>query len=773
MEGWLLSFILACMSSLFWTTLPTPLLTTICFTVSLILLLRFSNSSLSTWTSGFFAGLVWISSVGHWYQYWQLQVDDFNQTVVIEGEISTLIATNSSIDHLAHRNQRFNVRITSIDGQSTYIAPYNFRLSWHSPDWILKQGQRVQLLVKVKPSHGLANEGGFHYQQWLFSQKIQATGYVKPSDINALIEDRLSVRQHLLDNILSYGLDEERWLVALSLGYRGLLEKSDWYMLQVTGTAHLVAISGLHMAVVAALSYFMSFSLLNVLVLFRLLKANLPMRKMALIISLGFCLFYAYLAGFSVPTVRAWVMMFVVSTLMMLSQSWSKTQCLLVLMVVVILLFPLSLYGISFWLSFLAVIIILYSLWCFPIGVSKNRQWQKWVSTVRLQFVLSLFMFPLLVWQFSMLSISAPFINLIAVPLVTIFLVPISVASSFIALLSPQVAEYGFVLVDTLLEYCVGALGYLSDLPFSYIELVRPPAYVLGSLFVFLIIVFLPRLPVPRYLLFLWLFPLVAFFYEDEQEGWQVDVLDVGQGLSVLVSHDGSHILYDTGPSFPSGFNTADAAIIPLLKSRGIETIDLLIISHNDNDHAGGQSILLSAMNVKEVISSEDSCFNGWNRQFGELRFEALWPEAPMSADENESSCVVKVSDSHHSLLLTGDIDKRVERKLIKLHSDKLRSELIVVPHHGSNSSSSVAFIRQVSPRYAVFSQGFLNRWRFPRPEIVDRYANERVSMFSTSDAGQISFSFKSTQTNISLFREDKYPYWYANRVHADTTNGY
>jgi competence protein ComEC len=276
-----------------------------------------------------------------------------------------------------------------------------------------------------------------------------------------------------------------------------------------------------------------------------------------------------------------------------------------------------------------------------------------------------------------------------------------------------------------------------------------------------------------KYLLFLWLFPLVAFFYEDEQEGWQVDVLDVGQGLSVLVSHDGSHILYDTGPSFPSGFNTADAAIIPLLKSRGIETIDLLIISHNDNDHAGGQSILLSAMNVKEVISSEDSCFNGWNRQFGELRFEALWPEAPMSADENESSCVVKVSDSHHSLLLTGDIDKRVERKLIKLRGDKLRSELIVVPHHGSNSSSSVAFIRQVSPRYAVFSQGFLNRWRFPRPEVVDRYANERVSMFSTSDAGQISFSFKSTQTNISLFREDKYPYWYANRVHADTTNGY
>ena len=152
MEGWLLSFILASVSSLLWTALPTPLFTTIYFTFSLLLLTRLSNHSLSTWGSGFFAGLVWISSVGHWHQYWQLQVDDFNQTVLIEGKVESLIASNDRVVPSDLTDKRFNVEIHAIDGKSMRMSPYSFRLSWHEPRWALKQGQKVQLLVKVKPA---------------------------------------------------------------------------------------------------------------------------------------------------------------------------------------------------------------------------------------------------------------------------------------------------------------------------------------------------------------------------------------------------------------------------------------------------------------------------------------------------------------------------------------------------------------------------------------------------------------------------------------------
>jgi competence protein ComEC len=727
--------------------------------------MRFSNCSLSTWASGFFAGLVWISSVGHWHQYWQLQVGDFNETILIEGQIESLLSTQGRVNNSDSTDQRFNVRIESINGEYKYLAPYIFRLSWHKPEWVLKQGQKVRLMVKVKPAHGFANEGGFHYQQWLFSQKIQATGYIKPSELNQILTPTFSVRQHLLETILSFDLSEARWLVALSLGYRGLLDTSDWHMLQVTGTSHLVAISGLHMAVVATLSYVIFVNLLNYLMQLRLLNFSFPIHQAALIIALNIGLFYAYLAGFSIPTARAWTMMFVVSVLMLMNQSWSKVQSLLLLMVIVIILFPLSLYGISLWLSFLAVTVILLSLWRFPITSQKTYIGQKWWGAVRMQLLLSLFMLPLVIWQFSIFSISAPFINLIAVPAVTILLVPICVVSCFIAIVEPSIAKYGFIVANKLIHYCIDALSHIGELSVLYSQITAPSIYVLICLFLCLILFFSPRLPFPKYLTLIWLLPIASSFSKTSSDEWRVDVLDVGQGLSVLITRHHQAILYDTGPSYPSGFNTAEAVILPLLQSRGIEHLDLLIISHNDNDHAGGVDMLLSGIKVNQVISSEDHCINGWNRLWLGLKLEALWPMESMSADENEASCVVKISDDDHSVLLTGDIDKRVERKLINHHKDRLHSTLMVAPHHGSNSSSSSAFIRSVSPRYTVFSQGFLNRWKFPRSEVIERYNDHNVEMFTSSANGQVSFIFRNSDTEVKRYRQDTYPYWYANHT--------
>lgn len=765
MEGWLLSFIMASVSSLLWTSLPSPILTIICLISSLTLLLRFPKHSLLIWVSGFFAGLVWISSVGHWYQYWQLQVDDFNQTVLIEGVIDSLSAIREPLVDSSKDSHRFNVQVHSVDGESQYSSPYSFRLSWYKPEWELMQGQKVRLLVKIKPAHGLANEGGFHYQQWLFSQRIQATGYVKKSELNERLVRTSSVRQKLLNTILSFELSEERWLAALALGYRGLLDTNDWRTLQATGTSHLVAISGLHMAVVAGLSYSLLVSLLSLLIRHQLLSVGISAHKFASAGSLGISLFYAYLAGFSIPTARAWVMMLVVIGLMLLHQSWSKTQSLILLAVIVIVFFPLSVYGISLWLSFLAVIIILYSLWRFPTRNDNGHIVKKWLGVARMQLLLSLFMLPLVMWQFSILSVSAPFINLIAVPVVTFILVPICVVSSFVAIVAPSIAEYGFMLANSLTHYCVNWLIDLGDAPLSFNPTVMPSKGVLSCLFMLLVWAFLPKLPLPKHLIFIWLLPLLSLFNKSQSEDWRVDVLDVGQGLSVLLTRNRHAILYDTGPAFPSGFNTVEAAVLPLLRRRGIEKLDLLIISHNDNDHAGGIKTLLSSIDVRQVISSEDNCVNGWRHKWLGIELQALWPLSAMLADENDASCVIKVSDGQHSVLLTGDIDKRVEQKLITHHGDSLGSSVLIAPHHGSNSSSTRSFIQWISPDYVVFSQGFMNRWRFPRAEVVKRYKDYGVRMFSTSDSGQISFIFKNGVMKIERFRQDIYPYWYANHV--------
>ncbi|TDF42036.1 DNA internalization-related competence protein ComEC/Rec2 [Alteromonadaceae bacterium M269] len=756
MDGWLLSFIGACISSLLWTALPTPLTTTICLTFSLLLLLRFSDYPFAKCISGFLAGLVWISSVGHWHQHWQLREQDFHQSIIVTGEIESLIASLST-------EQRFMMRIDSIDDVETRHAPIKFRLSWYQPNWELKQGQEVKFLVKVKPAHGLANEGGFNYQQWLMTQGVKATGYVKKSELNALIDASTTIRQQLLDQLLSLELSHGKWLAALSLGYRGFLDDDDWAVLQQTGTAHLVAISGLHIGVVATASYWVFNSLLMALIKFGVLSLNTPSQRVSIFLTLLLSLFYAYLAGFSLPTLRACLMLFVVSILLWFGRSWSPVRSLLAILFVVILSTPFSLYGISLWLSLSAVGIILFAVWCWPVKRRSNTVLNTLGASLRLQLVISLFMLPIVAWQFGFISLGAPIINFIAVPLVTLILVPTCLAATFFFLFFPSLGQVLFKLADTLIGFCVTTLYQVGSISMTHVTIKDFPFSIWLCLGVGLLGLLLPKLPIPKFIFVIWILPFIAFIPDKDKPYWQVDVLDVGQGLAVLISSNNKVILYDTGPSFPSGFNMADAVILPLLRSRGINKLDLLIVSHNDNDHAGGVSHLEKHLEISNKITSEDLCFNGWRDERAGLKLAALWPLKPMVADENESSCVVKASGGLHSILLSGDIDKSIERRLIEMHGEDLKSTILVAPHHGSNSSSSETFIKYVDPTYSIFSQGYLNRWSFPKAEVVERYHSHGVKTYSTSEHGQITFKISPYTIEVQGYRRDIYPFWYAN----------
>ncbi|MCP4325857.1 MAG: DNA internalization-related competence protein ComEC/Rec2, partial [Alteromonadales bacterium] len=247
-----------------------------------------------------------------------------------------------------------------------------------------------------------------------------------------------------------------------------------------------------------------------------------------------------------------------------------------------------------------------------------------------------------------------------------------------------------------------------------------------------------------------------------------VEVLDVGQGLSVLIRGQDRALLYDTGAKYPSGFNMVDSEIAPYLTSLGIKKLDHLIISHSDNDHAGGADSLVKHLTIYTRWAGEPlksiyrykQCQAGDFWQFGELNVAVLSPKQ-IGKNNNNNSCVLHISDGDVSLLLTGDIDKKQERKLLDIYGEKLHSTVLIVPHHGSRSSSSEAFIKTVNPKWAVFSAGFMNHWKFPAQEVVERYEKKGIITVNSGLSGFIRFQISAQAINMKTFREDLAPYWY------------
>jgi competence protein ComEC len=318
MTGKLFIFIAGSFSSLFWSNLPTILI--------IWLLITLVSSKY------FLLGVIWMASVGHWQCSLQLSLTQISQPIVIQGKVISLLQPNG--------DSRFNLSVTHIDRQALYFAR-KMRLSWRQPGWQLAEGQTVRLLAKVKPIHGLANEAGFNYQQWLFSEGIYATGYVKPSETNDLLDDTISVRQQLLDQILAMPLSHKKWLLALSIGYRGLLSTDDWQLVQNTGIAHLIAISGLHLGLVASLSYWVIGWLLGCVISRVNSWHGLNLHKTSLIVTVFTTLGYAAIAGFGLPSVRAWIMLCLFTVVFIRYQYWTWLKVLALAICCFVLVFPL------------------------------------------------------------------------------------------------------------------------------------------------------------------------------------------------------------------------------------------------------------------------------------------------------------------------------------------------------------------------------------------------------------------------------------------------
>jgi competence protein ComEC len=248
---------------------------------------------------------------------------------------------------------------------------------------------------------------------------------------------------------------------------------------------------------------------------------------------------------------------------------------------------------------------------------------------------------------------------------------------------------------------------------------------------------------------------------------WQLIVFDVGQGLSLLIQRDSKTILYDTGAAYPSGFNMANAVILPYLQHIGVAQLDKMIISHSDNDHAGGLAEIQESIVVNELIYNGKQipknavCLQGKSFIWQSLHFKMLWPKDIVSK-ENDDSCVLLISDGKRSVLLTGDISKKVEAALLQQYP-KLNADILIVPHHGSKTSSSDLFITTLKPSVAVVSAGYLNRWHMPVTEVVQRYQQHHIKLLTTAKSGQIIFTMSEQYITQRSYYRDLWPFWFAH----------
>jgi len=804
MDRWLFTFFLGAILSLFLPIVPdfSQLF------ISLSLGVLFSLIKCLRSYSGLFFGCSWLLIAGIAYEnIWlvnKLNNEVFvGKTIVIKGTISNIPAQQKTASRFNFAIDEFNdIKLTE---------KIHVRLRWDiktqffrtNPSILsLKQGQKWQLHVRLKPAHGFANVGGFSYQTWLRQKNIHATGYVRKSKQNILLDKKTSNRQKLylqLDKLLAvlpnkYGVSH--LIYALTFGERSHISPEQWQVLQATGTQHLMAISGLHLGLIASGGYFFALWLIRLLPLNFMLPTKINTllqlnnsRLLALAFSGCIAIFYGYLAGFSLPTIRAMVMLLLFISAKIFALKLSVTRWLLLCIVTIILLNPFSVFSASFWLSIFAVTLILLIIWrCRKLlnncGGSRFSQVKAWLTSLFIvQLGLSFFMLPVAALLNYELPLSAFLANIIAVPWMSFTAIPLCLLSVVVMPVSETLANFFLELSLLSLEFIWQWLSFLADKPAL---LLRIGHEQLMMLFVFIGLLFISVfLTLRKSFIFVMIISLSSLtfifkLYQQKNNTWQVNVLDVGQGLAVIIERNGHAVLYDTGARYPSGFNLVQSVISPYLRYQGINVLDHLIISHSDNDHAGGlpyiaEQVALNQIEIKEIntnISAVESynfaikiaCQQGHEFIWQGLTFSMLWPVIAQG-EENDDSCMVKISDGENSILLTGDISNKVEKALLEKSevAAQLKADVIIAPHHGSKTSSSLAFIHAVSPIAVIFSAGHLNRWHMPNKLVLQRYQQQQVRAYSTGNQGMIHIKITDKKLEIQSYREHIKPYWFAN----------
>ena len=652
---------------------------------------------------------------------------------------------------------RFRFRVLGVEDGGLPLK--RAQISWYDCHEPPEAGEAWRLKVRLRAPRGLHNPGGFDFERWAFRESLDATGYVRDEFTPQRLAGceagprLLCLRAGLVERLDSWldGNPGLKYVMALTTGARHRLANEDWEVLRRTGTSHLFAISGLHVGVVAWFAWLLGAALGRAAQrLIRGLKPRYPAAAASFLAAFG----YAALAGFAVSTVRSLAMISAVLALTQLRRHGGFSAALGAALLVVLAPDPFAVLSAGFWLSFGAVGLLALSVLGLrdpgrkadegPAAAASN-----WVRRLAVaQWRITLGLAPLVLAFFGEVSLIGAAANLAAIPLFSLLIVPGLLASMLLTLLWPAA---GVFLLDRGAELLDGVMSVLGNLSRLEMASWAPPDF--GLLPALLAAAGIAWLLAPRPAPARWAAPLLllpALLGPDRnrlEADLAVTVLDVGQGLAVVVQTPGYNLLYDAGPRYSSS-DAGDSVVTPALARLGIRRLDAMVISHGDNDHAGGAASVLAAHPQAELIAPDDyglparhyrRCRAGAAWEAGEARFRVLSPPPGAGTRDNNASCVLVVESGGARVMLPGDLEASGEARLLRSPPGG-PFDLVVSPHHGSASSSSAGFVEAVRARFVVHSAGFFNRWGFPRRSVVERWAQAGAQQWNTGASGALRF---------------------------------
>lgn len=701
-----------------------------------------------------------------------------------EGRDIRLTGVVASLPQQEDRGERFLLDVEQVETPGAHV-PHHISIARYFADFRqgmpvqpkgeFHPGERWRLTVRLKQPHGTYNPHGFDFEAWALERNIRATGYIRKDPANARLSGfvmrptywvervRESVREHfqaVLGSAPYAGV-----LRALAIGDESAIADSDWEVFRRTGVVHLVSISGLHVTMVAGLAFTLVAAGWR-----RIEKLALwyPARKAAALAALLVAGAYALLAGFAVPTQRTFYMLAVLAAALWSGRAAPMSLVLCWALLAVVVVDPWAVLAPGFWLSFGAVALLLYA--------GGNRLARPgWLhEALHAQWVMLLGLTPLLLVLFQQVSIVSPLANAFAIPVVSLVVTPLALLAAIIPLDGVLQLAHG------VMAGCMWLLKVCADMPLAVWQQHAPAGWAMLAGLVGVAWVLLPRGFPLRWLGGIALLPMFLLLPVRPQPGeLRVAVLDVGQGLAVVLQTAQHVLLYDAGPRYSVDADSGNRIIVPYLRGSGLGHLDGMVVSHDDADHSGGALSVIRAMPVawlasslphrNPVVSAMKShveCVAGQSWQWDGVRFDMLHPSpqsyAMAKLKDNERSCVLKVTTAVGSVLLAGDIERASEAALLGRDGVTVKADILVVPHHGSKTSSTPEFVAAVRPAAAVFTVGYRNRFGHPKQEVVERYRAQGSHIYRSDSDGAIFFDLiPGRRIQRKTWRQETPHYWH------------
>lgn len=705
-------------------------------------------------------GFVWAGACAHWRLADALPAAWEGRDIEIVGIVATM-------------PQRFErgVRFLFTPESASAPVPSRIQLSWYrrldtlsdeegeeeaTPAGALPlphAGERWRLVVRLKRPHGNLNPHGFDYEAWLFERGIRATGYVRPAQANARLapagfslerlRETLRTRmERALANAPYAGI-----LIALALGDQQAIAPELWRLFAATGITHLMSISGLHVTMIGALIGALTLALWR---RHPRLPLWLPAQKAAALSAFCGAAGYALLAGFGVPAQRTLYMLGVAVAALFTGRHLALPTVLGAALLLVLLLDPWAVLSAGFWLSFGAVAILFF----IATGRLGKRHWL--IEWLRAQWAITLGLIPLLLALFQQFSLISPLANALAIPLVSFIVTPLALLGTLPSF--GWALELSHAVLVPLMEF----LRWLAGWPGALWQQHAPPAWSVPLAVLGVVWLLMPRGFPARWTGALLFLPLFVFPPTRPLPGeFTLTVLDVGQGQAVHLQTATHDLMFDAGPAFNAQSDAGSRILVPYLRAIGVQSLDRLILSHEDRDHSGGAASLLAALPVGAVTRQ---CVAGEQWTWDGVRFRILHPAAEDYArrlPSNALSCVLKIESERGSALLPGDLEGRAEKEFLQRYAADVQAQILVAPHHGGKKTSSARFVASIGAKTVIFPVGYRNRFGHPHPDVLARYAASGARILRTDRDGALTLKLGAGGTALRLEREARRRYWH------------